>query len=114
MDEFRASVSLKTSVPSYSFDREQINLESHQLVWCDIRDKSLTAEEMAEIVNKLRKIVDYTQIFNDVNECEDYLEDASETDTFLVCSGEVGKKLMTRCDQWEICSTIDASISFIG
>ena len=103
MGEVSALVSLATSVPSYSFDRQRINLESHQIVWCDVaRDKSLAEEETPEIDNRLRKIVDYTRFFNDVTECEEYLEDTSETDTFLICFGEVGKILMTRCDQWEI------------
>ncbi|CAF0920489.1 unnamed protein product [Adineta ricciae] len=99
MDEVSVSVSLTTSIPSYSFDREEINLESHQVVWCDIQDKSLAEEETTEIGSRLRKIVDYTRFFNDVNECEDYLEETSKTNTFLICSGEVGKALMTRCDQ---------------
>jgi hypothetical protein len=68
------------------FNRERINLESHQLIWLDTRVKS---DEIT--LQSLRKIVDYTKVFDNIDECLFYIKQTNSTVTFLVCSGQLGE-----------------------
>jgi hypothetical protein len=73
------------------FNRERVNLETHQLIWCDEIDDN---SEYSVSADELRKIVDYTRLYNDVQECQQHLKRTSDTTTFLVCSCMIGKRLI--------------------
>jgi hypothetical protein len=66
------------------FHREQVNLEPYQLVWCDANVADLTVT-----ISELRKIVDYTKQFDNVEDCMQYMRESNDTVTFLVCSNDV-------------------------
>ncbi|CAF2137827.1 unnamed protein product [Rotaria magnacalcarata] len=73
---------------------EKINLESHQLVWLDEKTSEQISENIVTI-ESLRKIVDYTKLFDNVEECRQYLENSKDhNDIFLVTSGQSGEKLI--------------------
>ncbi|CAF0889740.1 unnamed protein product [Didymodactylos carnosus] len=55
------------------FNRERVNLESHKLVWLD-EDNQFTLEF-------LRTIVDYTKVFDNIEECQQYIEQTNGTTT---------------------------------
>ncbi|CAF3688710.1 unnamed protein product [Rotaria sp. Silwood1] len=75
-------------------DREQINLESHQLVWCDV---GINDNENIVTIENLRKIVDYTKLFDSVQKCQQYLENQQDNSTtFLVTSGHLGESLVPK------------------
>lgn len=79
---------------AHSFDRNRINLEDHQLIWCDANINDLVNQSESLItISKLRKIVDYTKLFDNVNECLQYVEQTKNTNTFLVCSEQFVEKL---------------------
>jgi hypothetical protein len=60
----------------FIFDREKINLESHQLVWLG---QPIVSN------NTLRNIIYYTKVFVDVKDCRQHIEQTKEFRTFLVC-----------------------------
>ncbi|CAF1075954.1 unnamed protein product [Didymodactylos carnosus] len=74
-------------------DRELTNLESHQLIWLD---SSMDTKESQITLHNLRKVVDYTKLFDNVEECERYILEKKDTITFLVTSGALGQNLIPR------------------
>ncbi|CAF1536898.1 unnamed protein product, partial [Adineta ricciae] len=72
----------------FFFDREQINLESHQLVWL--------GPLITLSVKTVRKVIDYTKVFDNVKECLTYIEKnkISTTIFLVIASSELGKLLI--------------------
>ncbi len=52
--------------PGRIFNREMVNLDSYQLVWCDTNANLTTNAETVVSLERLRKIVDYTKMFDNV------------------------------------------------
>ena len=77
----------------YNFDRKLVNLDNHQLVWCFEYVAGAATIQPSPAIDSLRKIVDYTKLFDDVDNCYQYLKQTSTTDTFLVISENCGEKL---------------------
>lgn len=73
-------------------DRERINLEPHQLVWCGCNVNIMLNKKSVIDLERSRKIVDYTKLFDDVEECQRYLTNTMDSVTFLVCSTELERK----------------------
>ncbi|CAF0839553.1 unnamed protein product [Didymodactylos carnosus] len=92
---------------AHFFDRNRINLEAHQLIWCDanINDPVNQSESLITI-GKLRKIVDYTKLFDNVNECLQYMEQTKDTNTFRVCSEQFVEKLASGTHELKNIKTI--------
>ncbi len=51
------------------FDSGRVNLESHQLLWGDTNVNGGELSKFTVTVDELRKIVDYTKVFDDVEKC---------------------------------------------
>ncbi|CAF1108164.1 unnamed protein product [Didymodactylos carnosus] len=83
--------------PRRTFDRERVNLESHQLVWCD-----KNVNDSVTLVEALRKIVDYTKLFDNVEACKQYLNTTS-TDTVKEIHTEQEKLLVALQTDVESC-----------
>ncbi|CAF1506554.1 unnamed protein product [Adineta ricciae] len=83
-----------TDTPSCGkiLNRERINLESYQLIWLDSNTHSVINNDTAVTLTNLRKIVDYTKLYNEKEECIQYIKQTSNTTTFLVCSGSLGEQ----------------------
>lgn len=81
-----AAHSTTTAANMIIVDHDHVNLESHQLVWLD--EKTVTIEN-------LRQIVDYTKLFDNVEACQQYLQNSKDhKNIFLVTSGQSGEKLI--------------------
>jgi hypothetical protein len=78
---------------STMFNREKVNLESHQLVWADANINNGSTDSVVTL-QELRKIIDYTRLFDNVEVCKTYIEQSYDTTTFLVCSGQLGEQLV--------------------
>ncbi|CAF3866295.1 unnamed protein product [Rotaria magnacalcarata] len=77
------------------FNRRQVNLESHQLVWLDPdfnRDSTIS-------IKNLRNIIDYTRVFDNGEDCLKYIEKTQDTTTFLVCSKELAQRFIPEIHQ---------------
>ena len=75
-------------------DHDHVNLESHQLVWLDAKTSEQNSVNTVTI-ESLRKIVDYTKLFDNAEACQQYLQSSKDhNNTFLVTSGELGEKLI--------------------
>ncbi|UJR07151.1 hypothetical protein I4U23_011439 [Adineta vaga] len=72
---------------------QRSNLEGHQLVWCDNNEVIQDTENIITLA-KLRSIVDYTKLFDDVSSCRRYIEQTCSTTTFLVCVGNMAFSLI--------------------
>lgn len=75
------------------FAREKYNLEPHQLVWLGVPVNNRKVH-----INVLRKIVDYTKLFDNVEECLSYLQQTPRTATFLVCGDHLSERLISKLD----------------
>ncbi|CAF0849225.1 unnamed protein product [Didymodactylos carnosus] len=73
------------------FSLERVNLESYQLVWLGSNINSIEEGYSTVTVKGLRKIVDYTKLFDNVNRCKAYIQQTNDTITFLVCSEQLGE-----------------------
>lgn len=67
-----------------TLNREHIHLESHQLIWLDSNAHDISHNDTVVTLTNLRKIVDYSKFYNDKEECIKYIEETSNTMTFLV------------------------------
>jgi hypothetical protein len=77
-----SSESTKTNRhPRVFFDRTTTNIEPHQLVW--LRMDSYNTNEP---ISKFRAIIDYVKLFDDVTECQNFIEKTNDTQTFLILS----------------------------
>ena len=69
------------------FNRQEVNLESHQLLWADIKLSELEDEnEIFTALTKFRQLVHYTKAFDNWKNCLRHIEKCHDTFTFLVCS----------------------------
>ncbi|CAF1025868.1 unnamed protein product [Didymodactylos carnosus] len=48
-------------------DRDRVNIEIHQLIWLDANVKN--DNDSAATMASVRKIIDYTKVFDNVEEC---------------------------------------------
>lgn len=88
------SPSITTTETEYRrrfFDRNSINLESHQLIFLDKNSTDSGQDKPIVTLEELRKIVDYTKVINNVEEALQYMEQTQKTTTFLVCSDDLGQ-----------------------
>jgi len=69
-------------------NNRQVNLESHQLVWLDPDFNQKNATN----IEHLRKIVDYTKLFESSEDCLKYIKQTQDTTTFLVCTKELAQE----------------------
>ncbi len=78
-------------------NREQVNLEAFQLVWID---PDFIANDLT--LEKLRQIIDCTKIFNNIEDCLQYIKNTKKTiKTFLVCTKELGQELLSQLHSHE-------------
>ena len=71
------------------FNREHVNLESYQLVWLDSNLNEQSSSTNAKVsLHDLRKIIDYTKRFCNMEECFDYLNQTQDCKTLLICTDE--------------------------
>jgi hypothetical protein len=79
------------------FDRHDVNLESHQLLWADIKLSELEDEnEIFSTLTKFRQLVNYTKAFDHWNNCLRHIEKCHVTFTFLVCSALYAKVIVPK------------------
>lgn len=88
----RSTPTSSSSVRSRLFDRERLNLESHQLVGCDIHILGDLTEDTT--LAALRQIVDYTKLFGSGESCKHYLQETQHIVSFLICSDKIGEHLI--------------------
>ena len=85
--------------PYRVFDRNSLNLDSHQLIWFGMRDTTS--------IQNLRKIIDYTKVFNSIQECKKYIEVTNNsTTTFFVCSKLIAEEIISQIHHFESVKTI--------
>ena len=83
---------ISSSMESRRFNRERLNLESHQLVCYDTYNQHATARSFT--LTELRQIVDYTKFFDNSKSCKHYLEETQHIVSFLICSGNASEQLI--------------------
>ncbi|CAF1488828.1 unnamed protein product, partial [Didymodactylos carnosus] len=83
-------------------DRNKVNLESHQLVWLDANVNNSEHEDTTVTLAGLRKIIDYTKLFDNISECKEYLKSTENGSTFLVTSGSFGQTFVPEIHEVEI------------
>ena len=94
MDEKTRVFIQNTQLPKHHrqpllLDRKTTSLESHQLIW-------LSSSSEFQPTKILRKIVDYVNLFDNVNTCQMYIERMKDTVIFLVCAQEFVHNLISQ------------------
>lgn len=80
---------------------EKINLDSHQLVWLDAKVHDHEYRDTAVSLEALRQIIDYTKLFDNVQDCKEYLKQTDNGLTYLVVSGSLGKTFIPQIHDLE-------------
>lgn len=70
------------------FDREQLNLDAHQLVLCGTYLPDLN-------LLKLRQTIDYTKVFGSGEACKRYLQETPQIISFVVCADSLGEQFIS-------------------
>ena len=85
------------------FDRRQANLESHQLLWLDVRlsgaggdDDDVQDAELYSTITRFRQLVNFTRAFDHWRLCLKNIEKKSDAFTFLVCSPAYANDIVPR------------------
>ncbi|UJR06799.1 hypothetical protein I4U23_011086 [Adineta vaga] len=73
-------------------NNRQVNIESHQFVWLD---PEFNRNNVINIEN-LRKIVDYTKVFEKSENCLEHIKQIQDTTTFLVSTRELAEELIPK------------------
>ncbi len=85
------------ATPILSNDKSSTNddnnhLEIFSLIWLD---DNVNAKESRDTQQKLRSIINHLKIFQDVQECQRYIEQRSKQDRLvLIVSGQLGQKVV--------------------
>lgn len=74
--------------------QKEVNLESHQLIWLESNEAD--TDSVRNLIVRLRKIINYTVIFNDIEQCLTFLEQTKGITTFLVSSKEFTDDLLPK------------------
>ena len=75
------------------FNREDSNLESHQLLWLDSKLSELE-DTIFNTLTKFRQLVNYTKAFDYWRYCLKYIKKCRDTFTFLVCSSRIASDII--------------------
>ncbi|CAF0914997.1 unnamed protein product [Adineta ricciae] len=78
------------------FDRERINLESHQLMFLNTEP-----DQLLFTLNQLRQIVDHTRITDTIDETLQAIQQTTDTTTFLICFVHLGEILIPQIHTFE-------------
>lgn len=110
-----ATISLNSSLfgldPKWHpyFDRQDFNLESHQLLWLDSKLSELEDEDkILDTLTKFRQLINYTKAFDHWRYCLKHIEKSNDTCTFLVCSNRITADIIpqlqpfTQTNVWKI------------
>lgn len=74
------------------FDQQYENLEKFSLVWLDAGKDRDTVDRHAQ--SELRTIINYLKIFENVDDCQNFLEQAEHHYIVLIVSGQLGRKIV--------------------
>lgn len=81
------------------FDRNEVNLKSHQLLWADWKfdDIDNNDEVLFSTLTQFRELVSHTKVFDHWRTCLNYIEKKNvDTFTFLVCSAAYARDLIPK------------------
>jgi len=78
--------------------QEKQTLETYSLLWVDAKVNS--SQENVKAQQKLRASINQLRIFEDDNECEEYIRLVPKEDRIvLIVSGQLGQKIVPRIHQ---------------
>ncbi|CAF0746651.1 unnamed protein product [Adineta steineri] len=89
-------------IPNESIKKSDVNhLEGFSLIWLNDNGNDV------DIQKELRNIINHIETFDDVEECKNYIENASENDRLvLVTNGEFGRQIVSSIHQLRQISSI--------
>ncbi|CAF4604676.1 unnamed protein product [Rotaria socialis] len=74
----------------------QINLEDFSVVWLDTN--LLITNDCKEMANNLRQIINYLKLFDNTDDCLNYISSLTNEKVFLITSGSLGQVIMPLID----------------
>ena len=81
------------------FDRNDVNLESHQLLWADIKLSELEdGDNIFDTLTKFHQLINYTKAFDHWRKCLEYIQKCHDTYTFLVCSNLYAEDILPKLE----------------
>ncbi|CAF0799075.1 unnamed protein product [Didymodactylos carnosus] len=71
---------------------EQQNLENFQIVWLDANINK--TDDNSQTIARLRATINYLNIFDNVDDCYDYIASVENEKLFLIVSGSIGQNIV--------------------
>ncbi|CAF1029265.1 unnamed protein product [Adineta ricciae] len=74
------------------------NISNYNVIWLD---KSIHSKQNANLQDRLRSIVTHLQVFEDVAQCEQYIQSTFPTNQFIfIVSGKLGQEIIPRIHEY--------------
>jgi hypothetical protein len=78
-------------------NNDESHLETACLIWLD---SNVNSDENRGVQQRLRSIINYFKKFNDIQQCQTYVEQQSKTDRLvLIVSGKLVRQIVARIHQ---------------
>jgi hypothetical protein len=75
------------------------NLETYCLIWLD---PPVNSKENTNAQQKLRSVINNLQVFEDINQCEEFIRSVSSQDRLvLIISGDFGQQLIPNIHKFQ-------------
>lgn len=85
----KVELSRTSQNPTTEINGKYVNFESHQLV---LLDANVNGNESSIVIESLRSVLGYVQVFDNIEKCYQYLQDSDGSiTTFLITSGQLGE-----------------------
>ncbi|CAF1489922.1 unnamed protein product, partial [Didymodactylos carnosus] len=88
---------------SLNYDRSQ-NLETFSIVWLDRNIHDF--DDVDDIQKEFRAIIDYIQLFDRLEKCEDYMKKAKEDKIYFIVSQEYAPNIISHIHDLQQVQTI--------
>ena len=76
------------------------NISNYNVIWLDT---SIHSKQNAHLQTRLRSVVVQLQVFEDVVQCEQYIQSAFDTNQFIfIVSGKLGQEIIPRIHGYSI------------
>lgn len=83
------------------FVRHEENLESCQLIWCDENVHNESDENNKRTHKELLRISENIKLFDNIDECQQFIQQTQSTITYLVCTTSFVERLVLQIHELE-------------
>ena len=86
------------------YTKNRSNFSNYNVIWLDA---SIHSKQNANLQTRLRSIVTHLQVFEDVTQCQQYIQSTFAANQFIfIVSGKLGQEIIPRIHEYSTIYTI--------